>query len=330
MSAFKSIFKDELEEHIALRNTTSALNTRINIRVALSNFDRYLVEIGVIEKTIDEGIVNGWIKQLLEINTSRTVSVKVSILRKFLEYLRFCEISVFIPRRPKCTDSYVPYLFSEDEIEKIFHTVDTLEYVKSRPTSRYVRFMFPMLLRLLYGCGLRLSETLSLQISDVNLDDGVLWLKHTKCNKQRFVPMSKSLTEILRGYIAAMGLANNPNAFVFPAGKTDKKHFHRRAAEFVFIQILQAAGIYVKPEPHKRGQCLNCFRHLFAVKSFAQAEKNGRLIDDSVPFLSVYLGHSDMNGTEKYLKFNGDMFPEYIERFESYGDGVFSETLYEE
>ena len=35
-----------------------------------------------------------------------------------------------------------------------------------------------------------------------------------------------------------------------------------------------------------------------------------------MPFLSVYLGHHDMDETEKYLKFSGDMFPEYIELFE--------------
>lgn len=85
-----------------------------------------------------------------------------------------------------------------------------------------------------------------------------------------------------------------------------------------------------KPEPHKRGQCLHCFRHLFAVKSFTQAERSGRPVDESVPFLSVYLGHFDMDGTEKYLKFGGDMFPEYTEMFETYADGVFQEVQYEE
>lgn len=72
------------------------------------------------------------------------------------------------------------------------------------------------------------------------------------------------------------------------------------------------------------------FRHYFAIHSFAQAEKNGRSTDDSVPFLSVYLGHHDMDETEKYLKFNGDMFPEYMGLFEDYATGVFTEAAYEE
>ena len=44
----------------------------------------------------------------------------------------------------------------------------------------------------------------------------------------------------------------------------------------------------------------------------------------------VYLGHHDMDETEKYLKFNGDMFPEYMGLFEDYATGVFTEAAYEE
>ncbi|MFR7973410.1 MAG: hypothetical protein ACLU8C_13875 [Lacrimispora saccharolytica] len=77
-------------------------------------------------------------------------------------------------------------------------------------------------------------------------------------------------------------------------------------------------------------QCLHCFRHYFAIHSFAQAEQNGLPAEDSVPFLSVYLGHHDMDETEKYLKFSGDMFPEYIELFEDFASGVFAEVAYEE
>ena len=93
---------------------------------------------------------------------------------------------------------------------------------------------------------------------------------------------------------------------------------------------LQETGLYVPGKAHSIGQCLHCFRHYFAIHSFAQAEQNGRPAEDSVPFLSVYLGHHDMDETEKYLKFSGDMFPEYIELFEDFASGVFAEVAYEE
>ncbi|XBX03671.1 hypothetical protein QMP26_24390 [Enterocloster clostridioformis] len=93
---------------------------------------------------------------------------------------------------------------------------------------------------------------------------------------------------------------------------------------------MRETGLYVPGKPHSRGQCLHCFRHYFAIHSFARAEKNGRPADDSVPFLSVYLGHHDMDETEKYLKFSGDMFPEYSGLFEEYAVGVFTEVACEE
>lgn len=65
------------------------------------------------------------------------------------------------------------------------------------------------------------------------------------------------------------------------------------------------------------------------IKSFAQAERAGRSAENSIPYLSVFLGHYDMDGTEKYLKFSSDMFPEYTALFEDYAASVFPEVAYE-
>jgi integrase len=329
MTGFNSVFCKELTEYLALRQKTFTPKTYSCRHSILADFDRYLAGLGPIEKAIPERIVNGWIAQLPEINTPRTISNKVSVIRKFLEYLRYCGYAVFIPGCPKYSDDYVPYLFSDEEVEKIFKTADNLNQQDCHSKNLYLLYEMPMLLRLLYGCGLRLGETVLIRIGDVNLNDGVLLLKNTKNKKQRIVPMSESLAEILLRYCEALRLTGTSSAFLFPTDKLGK-HLSTATADAMFRIILQTAGIYIKPEPNKRGQCLNCFRHLFAVKSFAQAERDGRPIDDSVPFLSVYLGHYDMDGTEKYLKFNSDMFPEYTELFESYAIGVFSEVLYED
>lgn len=93
-----------------------------------------------------------------------------------------------------------------------------------------------------------------------------------------------------------------------------------------FFVIQESAS---RPHPYSRGKCIHCFRHVFAVKSFAQSEKSGRLLNNSVPYLSVYLGHYDMNGTEKYLKFSSDMLPDIAQNFESYTKDIFPEVPYE-
>lgn len=71
-------------------------------------------------------------------------------------------------------------------------------------------------------------------------------------------------------------------------------------------------------------------RHVFAFKSFANAEREGRHLDDAVPFLSVYLGHAGINKTAKYLKFSNELFPESIDSFGRFMSDLLPEVDYEE
>jgi integrase len=323
MSEFKSIFASELSEFLLLKKKTITKSSALHYVRILTDFDLFIADRNISEKIIKEPLVSDWIHTLCGRLTAKTVSNYVSLLRQFSEYLKFCGYPVFIPESlPKYVNNYMAYLFSDSEIEKIIRTADNTPVKRSIPSSRYNRYTFPMLLRMLIGCGLRLNETLSLKVGDVNFRDGVLLMRQTKNNKQRLVPMDNSLNEMLKRYSVVMGIANNPEAWLFPTDKPEN-HMPSNAAYRLFHNTLVDSGIYVKPEPHTRGQCLHCFRHLFTIKSFAKAECDGLSVSDAVPFLSVYLGHFDINGTERYLRFFGDMFPEHTHRFEDYADGAF-------
>ena len=62
----------------------------------------------------------------------------------------------------------------------------------------------PLLFRILYGCGLRISEALALQKGDVDLNHGTLHIRHGKNHRERIVPMSATLIEECRKYIQAV------------------------------------------------------------------------------------------------------------------------------
>ena len=126
-----------------------------------------------------------------------------------------------------------------------------------------------------------------------------------------------------------MNLMECAENYIFP-GKDGTKHISQRVLQEWFETLLKDTGIFIRTKNHARGPCLHCFRQLFAVKSFAQAERAGRSTNDSVPYLSVYLGHSSMTETEKYLKFNSDIFPEHTVLFENFSEGLFPEVSYEE
>ena len=58
----------------------------------------------------------------------------------------------------------------------------------------------PLLFRLLYGCGLRISEALNIEVQDVDLETGVLTILDGKFNKDRLVPMSLENRQGCRDY----------------------------------------------------------------------------------------------------------------------------------
>ena len=323
-----SIFYDDITEHLALREKVLAPGSFAQDRRVLMSFDRHLAERGKTERCITEEDVVSWIQPLYDSLSRYAVANKVGFLRMFLKYLRYKGISVYLPPYPAVPDTYVPYLFSDTELEKIFAAADTVS-VSENSGERSLKIEFPMLLRMLYSCGFRLGELLSAKVGDVNFKRGVILLRDTKNRKQRVVPLGDALTEMLQRYCLAMGLMGSPDNFLFPA-RDRKKHLSQYSVDDWFRDLLKQTGIYVRPEKHTRGQCLHCFRHLFTVKSFAQAERAGRPVNDSIPFLSVYLGHFDMDATEKYLKFSSDIFPEHTILFEAFTEGVFPEVCYED
>jgi len=144
------------------------------------------------------------------------------------------------------------------------------------------------------------------------------------------VPMHKTLTSILKRYCLAMELGGKADALLFPSA-IHEISFSVNAARNKFNIILKSAEISLRGRAKReRGPCLHCLRHVFAFKSFAKAEKSGRTIDASIPYLSIYLGHDSLKETEKYLKFSSELYPEAMELFENYTLQVFPEVVYEE
>jgi len=320
MIEFKSVFAIELYDYLSIRQMTLEKGTCNFDRYVLGDFVKYHTEHGLDGKVVTEELINGWIQHLRTKNHSRTVSNKVSCLRSFLRYLHHCGVPAFIPQCPKYHEDYVPYFFSDAEMEEVFLYSDRAAVGDDDKTD----FEVAMLIRILYGCGLRHGEALHLTRGDVDFNRGTLFMRKAKNKKQRIVPMHPSLTKMLVQYCVAMNIYEKPDAPLFPGTNPDSPVSIKKTGNR-FKKILKSANLYIPPEKiNQRGQCLHCLRHVFAIKSFAQAERNGRLAADSVPYLSVYLGHFNMDGTEKYMKFSSDIFPEYTEMFEAYSASVFT------
>lgn len=327
MILFKSILKNELSEFMSIRKVSLSKSAFDHDCRYLKKFDDYLVRCGCSSKELSEDRIMGWLSSLT--GKSSSIANEVIVIRIFLSRLNSIGKQSYIPPVPKVADDYIPYIFSDKELDRVFMLADNIRMTKNQPNP-YIQLEYPMVLRLMYGCGLRIGETLALKMKDVDLDEGVLALRHTKGDKQRLVPMHVSLVSILKNYCLAMGLIGKTDSFLFPNAYSDTP-MSTKTALHRFENILKQSDIaLLGRRKHQRGPCLHCLRHVFAFKSFAQGEKNGRGLNDSVPYLSIYLGHDSLKETEKYLKFSSEMYPEAIELFEDYTNQIFPEVDYEE
>jgi len=328
MLKYNSILKEEISAFMTLREASKCKSTYSHDKYMLRGFDEYLCSISCDTKNLTEKQVIGWIHTL--VGKTQTIAGQVVVIRIFLIQLSSYGIQSYIPPIPKGHDDYIPYIFSRAELDRIFHAADALEKTSKVQKNTLIHVEEPMILRLMYGCGLRIGETVALRMEDVDLVAGVLTLKCTKGDKQRLVPMHHSLTEILEHYCMAMGIVGYPKSYLFPTinplepvTPTDTRH--------KFDNLLEMAKIDL-PERKKnqRGPCQHCLRHVFVFNAFSNAEKEGRRIDDVVPYLSIYLGHDSLQETEKYLKFSSELFPDAMEMFDQYTIGVFPEVNYDE
>ena len=215
MSEFKSIFKNELEEYLTISRGVISDSTLRNTHRILLSFDVLLTEekaSGITEKTVSR-----WIGRLIQTNAPKTVSDKVSCLRKFLRHLRYKGYSVFMPDCPKTPDGYIPYIFSDEEIQMLLASAENWADKHADLKIRQTDMEFCMLLQLLLGCGFRLGEPLSARVKDVNFSRMTILIRHAKNGRQRIVPMDAALTTMLEKYCIAMAIKTEPESYLFPS-----------------------------------------------------------------------------------------------------------------
>lgn len=93
-----------------------------------------------------------------------------------------------------------------------------------------------MILRILYGCGTRLGETLALRRKDVDFKAHTIFLQNTKFSKERLIPVHETLINILERYCLTLGIMLSPDAYLFPGARPERP-FTKRQMGTWFAEI---------------------------------------------------------------------------------------------
>jgi len=185
-----------------------------------------------------------------------------------------------------------PYIYTADEIDRVMRTAGQM------PAKGFIApATLTTLLGLLAATGLRISEALSLQLSDVG-DDGLL-IRKSKFGKSRLIPLHETTQAALRRYRAIRARQPVYTQAVF-VSKTGQALMYPAVRE-MFRRLLTRTGL--KPgSASSPGPRMHDFRHTFAVRSLGQCQLDRNVVAQHMVALSTYLGHANVTDTYWYLE----------------------------
>lgn len=285
----------------------------------LYRFSKFTVSFGLCEPVLTKDLVRSWSAQRPDEGT-RNNRRRIYPVRQFGIYLHNVGHDTYIaaPHRNAQSFTFLPYIFTEAEMRRIFATSDQL-FPARRST---LPLIMPVILRMLYGVGLRVSEAVSLRNKHVHLVDGMLEIKNSKFGKDRLVPMSDSMTHTCRAYYRLVHENSSGDDYFFM--QADRKPITRDNVYRRFRTILWDSGISHGGKGH--GPRIHDLRHTFAVHTLQRAVKRGVDVYCALPILSTFLGHASVTATEQYVRLTVEAFPEVCTALERYCAHVIPEV----
>ena len=242
---------------------------------------------------INQDTIENFFAYLYDLNIGASSQTRIlSGLKSFYRFLLQENLTTKDPTALITSPSrgrHLPEVLSYPEIQKMIDSIDL-----SLPNGHRNKAM----IEVMYGCGLRVSELISLQISDIYKEDGFLRI-FGKGSKERLVPIGDSSLKILYQYIDGARLHITPKPKF-----TDTVFLNSRGTgltrQTVFLLVKELAernGISKSISPHT-------FRHSFAT----------HLLEGGANLLAVQqmLGHASVSTTEIYTHISDDLLRETL------------------
>lgn len=245
--------------------------------------------------SISEETVQQFIYELSSKVNARSQSRVISGLKSFFNYLVFEDYRNDTPMElievPK-TGRKLPDTLSIDEIDTLINTIDLSTFEGERNRA---------ILETLYSCGLRVSELVSLKISDLFFEEGFIKITG-KGNKQRFVPIGKTTEKYILIYKTQIRSQLNVQK-----GHEDTLFLNRRGKQLTRAMIFTIIkDLAVKTNLNKIISP-HTFRHSFAT----------HLLENGADLRSIQLmlGHESITTTEVYMHLDRKFLAEVLNNY---------------
>ncbi|MEG1877959.1 MAG: tyrosine-type recombinase/integrase [Lachnospiraceae bacterium] len=320
---YSSSFANSIAEYISSRRELGFLFD--NPAYWLYRFDQYCNTIHVTQDMLTKELYDTWAVRT-ERETKTTQNNRLQALRCFSIYLNTIGKTSYIPHNLPKPEKNVPYLLSDEEIREFFEQVDGNKVNSTvKPFQRLV-VEYKVLFRLIYCCGLRNNEACSLKMSNVDLENGILTIVHSKGNKDRKVYLAEDICQLCSEYKYWLLKQFPEEPEVFFPGKYPDRFVPKTSIDRKFNEFWSRTGA---SEVCDKKPTVHCLRHAFVIKRMNLWMKKDISLRVMMPYLSSYLGHSSPLETYYYYHQVEDAFI-ILQKKDVVSSQVIPEVCYEE
>lgn len=289
-------FSHALEEYLTLRrNLGFELKT---VEGFLVRFVAYLEEQGATHITTELAL--RWAMQPSNVQPPQRAR-RLGIARQFAEYLYGIDPLTEIPPKGLLPFPYrrkSPHIYNHEEIESLLDEARELASASGLRAQTY-----SVLFGLLAVTGMRVSESITLDNGDVDLEAGVLRIRRTKFGKTRLIPVHASTAHALAEYASFRNRIHpHPATDAFFLSETGER-LKDGTTRWNFAMCSRRTGLRQPAAGYKHGHGprLHDLRHSFAVQTILTWYRQGLNVERHLPKLSTYLGHTAARNTYWYL-----------------------------
>lgn len=270
----------QFEKHLQVQRYSQ--NTIEVYRDALRIFFHYF-ESKAIAEICNEDLVNFNSQYIIAGKRSSSYQNQmINAIKLYFNTLQNRRLEPELVRRPRRA-LVLPNVLNKEEVQKL---LSCLSNVKHR-----------CLLSLIYACGLRCGEALAIRLPDLDFQRQVLHIRQAKGNKDRMVPLSPKIIQLLHQYLELY----KSSQWLFE-GQRAGDPYDARSLQQVLKQAVAKAGL-TKPVT------LHWLRHSYAT----------HLLDSgtNLRFIQELLGHNSSRTTEIYTHVSTGSLQKIISPFES-------------
>ena len=309
-----SLFSDDITTLLQIKKNQGVDVLRLENIYA--DFDSYCFHHHPKTKNLTQEIVNGWVFAENKSKSKHHLYMRILSMRNLGRHqLSIGKEAFVIRQKVKLPKPSAPHLLNDRQLSELFVNLDNMVPMKVLPNAEVI---LPVMLRLVYCCGLRISEAIKLKISDFDFENQTISILQSKGSKDRKLYLHSDLADLLLRFNDYIKLKAPHREYFFHSAKKNGPIPYRQIL-FAYNTALSKINTI---DNTKNKPTLHGLRHLFAVNSLRKCIAEGK--DDFnnwIKYLSKYMGHATSNETMHYLHLVSDLFPSYKSKLDMLTEG---------